>query len=166
MTLSDLFELMAKNPSIILFYFGAIVATSILAGIFSKGEGHKSPWTYLYSGLVYLVCVPGIFAITLNVYTFIFERRSIYDMNIYAHFLPIIAMVVTLMIIRRNVDFDDIPGFSNISALITIISVIMILLWILEKTHIFVISFMPFQYALIIIAALLFFLRLSFKKLF
>ncbi len=166
MTLSQLFDLLAKNPAIVLFFFGAIILTAILAGIFSKDESHESPWTYLYSTLIYLVCIPGIFAITLNVYTFFFEKRSIYEMNIYAHFLPIIAMIATLMIIRNTIDFSYIPGFNKLSALMLIITIIMILLWILDRTHIFIISFMPFQYALIILAGLLIFLRLAFKRLF
>lgn len=166
MTLSQLFELISENPAPIIFFSLAIILTSFLAGVFSNDEGHLSPWTYLYSTLIYLVCIPGIFSITLNLYTFIFERRSIYDLNVYIHILPIITMFITLAIIRRNVDFKYIPGFDRISALITIITIILVLLWLLEKTHIFVISFLPFQYVFLIIIALLFFLRLGFKKLF
>ena len=30
-------------------------------------------WRYVYAGLVYLACIPGVFAITLNVYLFLFS---------------------------------------------------------------------------------------------
>ena len=166
MTLTQFFDLLSANPSIVLFYFGAIISTAILAGIFSKGESYSTPWTYLYSALIYMVCIPGIFAFTLNIYTFIFERRSVYDLNVYVHYLPILAMIGTLMIIRNNIEFKYIPGFDKLSALMFIIAIIMTLLWILDRTQIFIISFMPFQYALLILGGLLLLLRYSFKRLF
>ena len=70
MTLQEFFRLLGENPSYVLMYFGLIPITALLAGILGKGEGEISPWKYLYSTLIYLVCVPGIFALTLNIYLF------------------------------------------------------------------------------------------------
>ena len=61
MTLGQFFEAVSLEPSIVLFYFFALPFTAFLASIFGKGEGHLSPWKYLYTVLVYLACVPGVF---------------------------------------------------------------------------------------------------------
>ena len=102
MTLGEFFELCGRNPMLVLGYFILIPLIALLAMFFSKGEGHLSPWKYLYSVLIYLVCIPGIFAITLSVYLFLFERRSIMDTNMYTQVLPIFSMIVTIMLINAQ----------------------------------------------------------------
>jgi len=155
MTLGDFFNHIGENPSWVLFYFIAIPLIAGLALLFGKGEGNASPWRELYSCLVYAVALPGIFAITLNAYLFLFEKRSVFDANIYTHILPIVSMVLTLWLIRRNVCFEDIPGFGRLGGLIILILILFSIMWILEKTHIFVISVMPFYYFIIIMIVLL-----------
>ena len=112
MTLAEFFEWIGERPGLILSYFIAIPVVALLAGLFNKGEGHLSPWKYLFSVLIYLVAIPGIFAVTLSVYMFLFERRSIMDTNMYTQVLPIFSMIVTILIIKREVDLDLVPGFD------------------------------------------------------
>ncbi len=150
MTLGEFFVKVGDSPSIILFYFIAIPAIAFLMYMWVKEEGDKAPWTYIYSLLIYLVCIPGIFAITLSAYLFLFERKSIFDTDVYLQILPLLSMVITLWIIKLNVEFKSIPGFGRISSLMLVITVVMSLLWILEKTHIFAITFVPFQYVIIL----------------
>jgi hypothetical protein len=128
----------------------AVPLTAFLALLFGKGEGHLSPWKYLYSFLVYLTCIPGIFAITLSVYLFLFERRSIMETNIYTQILPVISMVLTLILIRRNVSLDDVPGFGKLSGLIMIITAVVVLFWILDRMRIFAITFVPFIWIVVL----------------
>ena len=73
MTLQELFDVLGANPEIILFFFAALPLTAFLASVFGRGEGHLSPWKYLYCILTYLSAIPGIFAILLNIYLFLFE---------------------------------------------------------------------------------------------
>lgn len=155
MTLEEFFQLLAGNPVWILAYFILIPFTAFLAGILGRGEGHLDPWKYLYSTLIYLVCVPGIFAVTLSVYVFVFERRSIFQTDIYTQILPIISMIATLLLIRRNVDLDRIPGFDKISGLILMIFAVFAIFWVLDKTHILVISYLPFWQGILIFIGLL-----------
>ena len=164
MTLGEFFEAVSDNPVIILFYFVAIPLTAVLAGVLGKGEGHLSPWKYLYSTLIYMVSIPGIFAITLNIYLFLFEKRSIMDANIYTQILPILVMIITLWIIRKSLSFDEIPGFDKLSGLMTVIVAALTLMWILEKTHIIAFTFMPFHYVLIMLAALFVLVRFGLKR--
>ena len=149
MTLQDFFTLLGDNPTFILTYFLMIPLTALIAGFLGKGEGHISPWKYLYSALIYLVSVPGVFAFTLSVYFFMFERRSVLDTDVYTQILPIISMIATFLIIKKNVPLDRIPGFGKISGLIMMVAVTISFMWILDKTRIFAVTFIPFQYVLL-----------------
>ena len=164
MTLGEFFDLISEHPEIILCYSIALPLTAFLAGVLGKGEGDLSPWKYLYSSIIYLVCIPGIFAVTLNVYLFLFERMSIMDANIYTQILPILLMLFTLWIISRNISFELIPGFNKISGLMTILAAILSIMWILEKTRILVFTYMPFHYVLILFLILFLLITYGLKK--
>lgn len=164
MTLQDFFNLLAENPFWIVAYFLLIPFTALLAGILGKGEGHLDPWRYLYSTLIYLVCVPGIFAVTLSVYVFIFERRSIFQTDIYTQILPVVSMIATLLLIRRNVDLNHIPGFDKITGLIMMITAVFAFMWVLDKTHIWVVSYLPFWQGILIFIGLLMVIRWGWGK--
>jgi hypothetical protein len=164
MTLGEFFELCGRNPMLVLAYFILIPLVALLALLFSKGEGHLSPWKYLYSVLIYMVCIPGIFAVTLSVYLFLFERRSIMDTNMYTQVLPILSMIVTIILIRKQVSLDVVPGFGKLSGLITIISVLMIVMWIIDKTRIYSITFMPFYVVVLILVVGFLLIRAGFRR--
>ncbi len=165
MTLGQLFDFLSQNPTMMLYFFASAPLTAFLALMLGKGEGHISPWKYLYSVLVYLVCIPGLFAITLAVYLFLFERQSVFSMNIYTQILPVISMILTLWLIKLNTSLDKIPGFDKIGGLIMIIIAAIIAMWFLEKTNIFAITFIPFQYFIILIIVLILAIRIGWKRL-
>lgn len=165
MTLGEFFGLLSENPSIILFYFISVPLTAGLAWVFGRDEGTQPPWNYLYCTLVYLACVPGIFAIILSIYLFLFERQSVTDTNLFTQVIPIISMVATLTLIKRNVDFDDIPGFSKMQGLFLILTVLLSAMWVLDRTRIIAITVIPFHYFLIGFVILLIVLRFGWKKL-
>lgn len=155
MTLQEFFDLLALNPEIIIFFFLACPLTALLASWLGKGEGHLTPWKYMYSVLVYLICIPGIFAVTLNVYLFLFERQSIFEADMWTQILPIISMVGTLLLIRKNVSFDQIPGFGKLGGLLWIIGGLLVLMWIIDRTHIIAITIIPFYQVLLAFVVLL-----------
>lgn len=164
MTLRDFFQLITDNPFCILFFFLALPLTAFLAGIFGKGEGHISPWKYLYSTLVYLSVVPGIFAASLNIYLFLFERQSIFDADLYTQILPIISMIITLWLIRRNVNFDEIPGFDKLTGLFLLISILIILMWISDRTYFIVFTGLPLYAVLLIFIGILILIRFAWHR--
>lgn len=166
MTLRDFFNLLGNNPAYILFYFAIIPVAALLANLLGKGEGNLSPWKYLYSILIYAVCVPGIFAVTLSVYYFLFEKRSILDTDVYIQILPIISMVLTLLIIRRNADFDYIPGFDKLSGLMTMIAATLGIMWFIDRTHIYAITYLRFEVVLLIFGILLLLIRFGWSTIF
>ena len=95
MTLGEFFEHCNQNPGLLLGFFVLIPLVALLALFFSKGQADKNSLKYLYSVLIYLVAIPGIFAVTLSVYLFLFERRSIMDTNLYTQVIPVVSMLAT-----------------------------------------------------------------------
>lgn len=166
MTLQDFFDTCSQHPEIIGFYFVALPLTAFLASIFGKGEGHLSPWKYLYTVIVYLAMIPGIFAVMLNIYLFLFEQQPIMQSNIYTQILPIIIMVLTLWLVKRNVPFEYVPGFDKISGLVMITSAILAVMWLLDRMHIFAITFLPFHYVIILLIVLFVLARIGMKRMF
>ena len=83
MTLRELFDYLSANPTTVVGFFLLLPIIALLAGFIAKGEGHISPWKYLYSGLIYLVCVPGIFAAALAVYLFCSSRAGAFSTLIF-----------------------------------------------------------------------------------
>ena len=164
MTLQQLFQRIGENPNFLLFYFLIIPIAAVIAGVLGKGEGHLSPWKYLYATLIYLVCVPGIFAVTLNVYFFLFERGDVMQTDIYIQILPVVIMLLTIFVIRRNVDLSILPGFDKISGLWFMLFATMFLMWLLEKIRIVVFSYLPFQYLIGIFTILFALIYLGWKK--
>jgi hypothetical protein len=164
MTLQQLFQRIGENPNFILFYFLIIPIAAVIAGVLGKGEGHLSPWKYLYASLIFLVSIPGIFAVALNAYLFLFQRGDIMQTDIYIQVLPIIVMVVTIFFIRRNVDLSLIPGFDKISGLWFFLFATMFLMWMLEKFRFVVFSYLPFQYLLGIFSILFTLIYFGWKK--
>ncbi len=154
MTLRDGFSFAQNNPIWFVFFFVMLPIVALLIGWISKGFGNESPWKYLYGGLIYLACVPGIFAITLNIYLFLFERQSVFDANLVLQVLPILSMIVLLQIVKYNVDLDFIPGFNKLSGLVMIIFFTICIMWFIDRTHIYAIAFLSFPAVIGIFIAL------------
>ncbi len=166
MTLGEFLKALSDNPSILCFLYVAVPLTALLASIFGRNEGAKSPWKELYTFLVYTTSIPGIFAITLNVYLFLFERQPILETNIFTQIFPILSMALTLWLVRRNISFEDIPGFDKLSGLILILTAVIIFMWIMEKTQIFAITVIPFTYFILLFIVLLVFIRIGWNKMY
>ena len=122
MTLNDLLMYLGNHPESVVLYFAILPVAALLLAWIAGAEGRDAPWKFLYSAIIYLSAVPGIFALSLNVYIFLFERTSILNMDIYTQVLPIVSMILTLSIIRRNVDLSYIPGFDKLSGLLMLIA--------------------------------------------
>jgi len=163
MTLGELFQMLAEHPYLLMIYFIGIPFFALLLGWIARGAEYDSPWKYIYSALIYLICVPGIFSVTLDIYFFIWERRPLLESNIYTQILPIVSMLITLFVIGRQVDFNRIPGFGKLSTLIIMIASVLVLMWIIDKTHIYVISYAPIWLVLVIFIVLLLVIRYGLK---
>jgi hypothetical protein len=164
MTLQDFFNWIGNNPTFVLYVFICLPLIAFIIGYMSGQDGNNSPWKYLYAAIIYVICIPGIFAMTLNVYLFLFERKSVFEANVYTQILPIVSMFASLVIIRSKVNLDLIPGFDKLSGLVMMITCAICFMWFLDRTHIYVFSFMPFWQVAGILLALILLMRLGWKN--
>jgi hypothetical protein len=112
------------------------VAAWICGRLHGSNNGGNAPWKYFYSVLVYLACIPGLFSSVLTGYTLFFSKENLLDTSLTVYVLPIISMVVTLILIHKNVKFDLIPGFERLSGLMVMIGCSFVLALAIEKTRI------------------------------
>jgi len=105
--------------------------------------------------LVYLVCVPGILAATLSAYLLFFTRQNLLQLNLVVFALPVVSMLCSLALIRRQVSMDSIPGFDRLGGLMLLIALTFALVLAIEKTRIWLFFGSSFA-TLVLVAALLF----------
>ncbi|MBK9991158.1 MAG: hypothetical protein IPP19_10585 [Verrucomicrobia bacterium] len=139
MSISDLINLASGHQLVLVAVFVLIPLLAWVVGrLHRPGEGRTTPWKYAYAVLVYLTCVPGMFASVITAHSLFFSRENLLHVSLPVYFLPIFSMVVTLMFIRRAVSFDDVPGFDRLSGLMTLVGVSFAIALAIQKTNIFV----------------------------
>jgi hypothetical protein len=139
MTTRDLIHLVDGNLPAMLGAFTAPPVAAWLCGLaHGRGNGGKAPWKYCYSVLVYLVCVPGLFSGVLTAYTLFFSKENLLDVSIGVYVLPVVSMIVTLILIHKNVTFDEVPGFERLWGLMVMIGCSFAIALAIEKTRIWI----------------------------
>lgn len=147
-------------------YFLILPFTAWVVGMAADGSRDVKFWSYIYAILVYAVCIPGIFAVTLNIYLFLFERQSIWQANIVLQFLPIISMGITLILIKSKIPFSLIPGFGKLSGFLTLIAALIGIMWFFDRIHLVALTYVPFTVILVGFVLTLLAIRFAWSKLF
>jgi hypothetical protein len=146
MTAHELIEWVGKYPLVLLVAFTVpAIAAWVIGCIHGRNQGKNSPWKYLYSLIVYVTCIPGVFAAVLTGYSLFFTKQNLLDANLLVYLLPIVSMVATLFLVRRSVEFEDVPGFDRLSGLIAMMAVSFILALAILKTRIWIVFGGPIQ---------------------
>src|SRR5438552_10437787 len=121
----------------------ALAAPPLIACVVGRlhdhGRGGAGPWKYLYAVVVYLACVPGMFAGVITAYTQFFSRENLLDTSLLVYFLPMVSMIVTLVLIRKNVAFDQVPGFDRLSGLMVMVGCSFAIALAIQKTKIWIV---------------------------
>jgi hypothetical protein len=137
MTVRELMALADQHPLVLTAVFASPPVAAFVAGLFhGKDNGGHSPWKYLYAVLVYLACVPGLFAAVATGYALFFGKENLLDAGIVGFFVPVVSMVATLILIRKNVPFDQVPGFDRLSGLMVMIGACFVIALAVDKTRI------------------------------
>jgi hypothetical protein len=138
MTTRDLIELAGQHPlALIVAFLAPPLAAWLLGMMHPRGQGGLAPWKYFSAVLVYLTCVPGMFAAVVSAYSLFFSRANLLDANLLVYFLPIASMVATLILIRKSVSFDEVPGFDRLSGLMALVGCSFAIALAIQKTNIF-----------------------------
>jgi hypothetical protein len=144
MTINDLINLANGHLLALVLFFVAPPVIAWLCGVIhGRGNGGNAPWKYVYSVLVYLVCIPGLLASVLTGYELFFQRADLLHVNIAVYFLPIISMIVTLIFIHKTVNFENVPGFDRISGLMVMIGLSFLVALAVDKTRILMLFHAP-----------------------
>ncbi len=140
MTLRDLLQLLGRDPLVLASALMVSPLFSWLLGrLHGPGCGGHAPWRYLYSLLVYLACVPGMFACVLTGYALFFRNENLLDVNFLVYILPILSMAASVLLIGRNVDFAFIPGFDRLSGLMIMLAASFALALAVQKTFVLIV---------------------------
>ena len=140
MTTRELIHLADHRPLALLGIFVfAPLAAWICGRLHGPNNGGNSPWKYCYSVLVYLTSVPGMFAGVLTAYALFFTGENLLDVSFLVYILPIISMVATLVLIRKSVSFEAIPGFERLSGLMVMIGCSFAIALAIQKTRLWIV---------------------------
>ncbi len=164
MTTQDLINLFSGNQYYVLGYFGVIFILSALVTLTVNRENIGN-LKYLMSFLVYAVAIPGVLSVLLVLYKLLMLRESLLDVSIIAYFVPIIAMVVTLLLLNRKIKLEKLPGFQRLSGLVVIITIAFIIIFILQRTYFGVLILGSFVQVILVFGVLMIVLRMAAKKL-
>ncbi len=136
MTLRELIAIAGSDPRILGGTLGVPPLLAFVTGLLHrKGAGGASPWKYGYMVLVYLACVPAVMAAMLTLFTLLFTRENLLDVDATVYLLPIVSGGVTLALVRRRVSFDEIPGFDRLWGLIVMLALTFAVVFALSRTH-------------------------------
>jgi hypothetical protein len=164
--LSQLFQYVSGHPWPATAYFLLLPFVVWIVGLVASGSRNVKLWSYIYAILVYAVCIPGVFAVTLNMYLFLFERQSIWQTNVILQFLPVITMAISLILIKSKIPFSLIPGFGKISGFLTLIAALIGLMWFFDRIRLVAFTYVPFSVILIGFILTLIAIRFAWSKLF
>lgn len=155
MTISQLIQQIGQYQHYILYYFGAIILLSFFASLLYKPRPGKGVLDYFLSFLVYLVAVPGMFSLTLLLYSSLMLRTNLLNVNLVVYFVPLVAMFLVFFLIARKTSLTALPGFGKIASLLTMLGIVFLIIFFLSRLH-FVVGFFGSIKHLLLIALVLF----------
>ena len=143
MTTRDLIQWAGQHPAVLLLAFVAppVAARGWRAGCHGKEPGQTCRPGNIFTPCWFIwcacrACLPGV----ITAYTLFVSGENLLDANLLVYFLPIASMVATLVLIRKNVSFDDVPGFDRLSGLMVMVGCSFVIALVIQKTRIWVLS--------------------------
>jgi hypothetical protein len=165
MTLQQIIELIGTNPKTILTYYLVVIALAIILALFVNKDNFKSPFTYIYSVLIYAVSIPAVVSVVLVIYGFFFRKIDFLQVDVLSYFLPIIALGIVFVIFNKTVGLAQIPGFKRVSGLFMMITLALFVAYVLQKTFFGIFFIGSFQTLLIIFLVVLVLIKIGWDRL-
>jgi len=164
MTVQDFINWFGNNPNIVLSYFVVIIVIALIGLLFVNQNNFRSPINYGYTILIYAVTIPGLLALVLILYSFFFLKTNLLQLDLIAYFVPLIAMILTLVIINKTISMTQIPGFGKLSGLFIMIMITFIITYILQRMFFGVFFVGRFQYLIGFFLLLLIGVRIAWSR--
>lgn len=164
MTLQALFAAIDQHPLPVLAYFIGLPTLAWLAGRLHRGPLHQSPVRWLYSAVLYAVCVPGIAAAV--VFADNVAQGRLLQVGVLSQILPLLAMAASLLLIRRQAGPEQIPGFRRLTGFMALLVLTALGLFLLMRTRIWVFFGGGIGSLLLLMAALFGLLKWAFDRAF
>lgn len=102
MTIEDLLVYLTNDKTALFLFFMLLPIVTIVITIISGGRSLQKPYSYLYSVLLFVVCIPGMLSVTLWVYSMFFERKALWQLPFFVYYLPIIVMAICIYILKKK----------------------------------------------------------------
>lgn len=131
MTLRDLIQMAEANAHIWGSFFFGLPLIALLLSLFKPPS--RGLWAWFYSLLVYVTVIPGMGSAVLVAYEFFFTRDNLLDVNVWVYFVPLLSMVTTLAILKKAVNFSEVPGFMRLSGLMVIVALSFVIMIFLKR---------------------------------
>lgn len=137
MTIEEFLASIGRQPWVPITIFVSIPLVSWLIGLTHKPEQSVAgSWKYVYTLLMYLAAIPGVFAAVVVAYTMFFERGNLLQLNVLVTFLPIASMVATLVIVTGRVDVDRLPGMERLWGFMGLLTLSFVVAFMLDRLRI------------------------------
>lgn len=165
MTLLELFDLIDRHPLPVLAYFAGL---PLMAWAFSHYRSavplRESPLRWLYSAILYGVCMPGIIAAVALADNL--AHGGVMQVGLYTQLLPLLSMLAVFALFRQLPGLEAIPGFRRLTGFIWLLILTAIALWLLMRTRIWIIFGGGIGTLLILMALLFLALKWAFDRVF
>ena len=165
MSLQELFAQIDRHPLPALAYFIGLPLVAWLAGRWHGGGPlYDSPLRWLYSAILYGVCVPGV-AVAV-VFADNLAQGRLMQVGVFSQVLPLVSMLVSFGLIRQQANPEDIPGFRRVTGFIVLLVLTALALFLLMRTRIWVIFGGGIGSLLVLMAGLFLLLKWAFDRAF
>ena len=155
MSVNELLERLDDHTGWAICFFAMLPLLALFVSLLYKRAAKNAFIESVFSVIVYLSAIPGVFACILIFYLLFFTRTNLLNVDIVFSFLPIVSMGLVFGIIGKNANFDDLPGFGRLTGLMLLIAIVSGVTLAIYKLRIFVGFFASIE-ALVGIAAAVF----------
>ena len=138
MSVNELLERLDDYTGWAVCFFAALPLLALLVSFLYKRVMRRAFIESVFSAIIYLSTVPGVFACILIFYLLFFTRTNLLNVDIVFSFLPIISMGLVFGIIGKNANFDNLPGFGRLTGLMLLIAIVSGVTLAIYKLRIFV----------------------------
>ncbi|MDE0298940.1 MAG: hypothetical protein OXN17_09930 [Candidatus Poribacteria bacterium] len=138
MSVNELLERLEDYTGWAVCFFAALPIIALIVSFVYKRVARRKLIESVFSAIIYVSAVPGVFACILIFYLLFFTGTNLLNINIVSSFLPIVSMGLVFGIIGKNSNFDDLPGFGRLTGLMLLIAIVSCVTLAIYKLRIFV----------------------------